>query len=180
MKTPMPEEISEAASKGLLKELDWNFLVKHKNSKDKGGKNILHIAASCNKLEELPKDIMSEELFMEKDDWGSTPLHNACMSRRLSEVPKEFLNTKTLSVKDDVGNSVYHIAARFAGLCDIPKETLSSIAKSLDKDDLQYLIDYSEKLEQKDALITLLKESNKRKVIKNLDSQKNKEVNIEI
>jgi len=180
MKTPMPEEISEAASKGLLKELDWNFLVKHKNSKYKQGENILHIAASYKTLEEVPKDIMSEELFMEKNDSGSTPLHNACRSRRLSEVPKEFLNTKTLSVKDNAGNSVYHIAAQFAELSSIPKETLNSIAKSLDKDNLQYLIDYSEKLEQEEALITLQKESNKRKVIKTLDSQKNKEINIDI
>jgi ankyrin repeat protein len=102
----------------------------------KGGETALHRAIKLGKLNEVPREAFSLEIFLAQNDLGRTPLHYAAHFGGLNLIPREYLTKETLSVRNTGGNTPVHIAAQHDHLDEIPAELLTSDLMSMENNSL--------------------------------------------
>ena len=73
---------------------------------DSQGNTPLHRAAMTGRISEIPRHILSIELFLVRNNsfYGDTPIHAAAKSGQLDKVPKEFLTKETMTACDAYEN----------------------------------------------------------------------------
>ncbi len=112
--------------------------------KTQSGDTPLHRAAKQGRIAEIPKHLLSIELFLVRNCRDETPIHAAAGCGKLDKVPLEFLTQETLTASTEYGSSlVYtkkesktgptpprtesplHRAIRFGHADQIPKQFLT-------------------------------------------------------
>ena len=111
------------------------------------GETPLHRAAKLGKICEIPKHLLTIELFMTRNNsfGGATPIHLAAEHGHLDQVPKEFLTKETLTDSTEYQNkesktgptpprteTPLHVAARCGHGDQIPKEFLTPVFLSIE------------------------------------------------
>jgi putative phage-type endonuclease len=91
----------------------------------KRGALPLHGAAKNGKFHEIPRELLTLDLFLAQNSEGETVLHVAARSGTLNQIPSEFLTEETLSVMEMYGRTPLHLAAKFNSLNQIPKHVLT-------------------------------------------------------
>ncbi len=104
------------------------------------GDTPLHRAAKTGRISEIPRHLLTTELFMARNNSFSreTPLHLAAQYGHLDKVPKEFLTKETLTASTEYERkesktgptpprteTPLHVAARYGHADQIPKEFLT-------------------------------------------------------
>jgi putative phage-type endonuclease len=80
----------------------------------------LHRGARNGTLEQIPKELLTLELFLIQNHEGQTALHVAAHKCTLRQVPEAFVTSQTLSVKDQFNRTPLHIAAYYGSLDQLP------------------------------------------------------------
>lgn len=103
----------------------------------KSGETPLHRAAKMGRINEIPKHLLTVELFMTRDNSFArkTPLHLAAEFGQLDNVPKEFLTRETMTASTEYEKNEsrtgptpprtetpLHVAVRCGHADQIPKE----------------------------------------------------------
>lgn len=103
----------------------------------KSGETPLHRAAKMGRINEIPKHLLTVELFLARDNSFArkTPLHLAAEFGQLDNVPKEFLTRETMTVSTEYEKkqsrtgatpprteTPLHVAVRCGHADQIPKE----------------------------------------------------------
>jgi putative phage-type endonuclease len=91
----------------------------------KRGAIPLHGAAKNGKLDEIPRELLTVDLFLVQNSEGETALHVAARNGTLDHVPAEFFTEETLSVMEMYGRTPLHLAAKFDSLNQIPRDALT-------------------------------------------------------
>src|SRR5579862_4356401 len=109
-------------------------------TKTQTGDTPLHRAAKTGRISEIPRHLLTTELFMARNNSFSreTPLHLAAQYGHLDKVPKEFLTKETLTASTEYERkesktgltpprteTPLHVAARYGHADQIPKEFLT-------------------------------------------------------
>jgi len=100
---------------------------------DAKGNTPLHRAAMTGRISEIPKNLLSIELFLVRNNsfYGDTPIHAAAKSGQLDKIPKEFLTRETMTASDIYGNgrgrtpTPLERAIEYGHADQIPKEFLT-------------------------------------------------------
>lgn len=103
---------------------------------DSKGNTPLHRAAITGKISEIPKHLLSVELFLirNKSFYADTPIHAAAKAGQLDKVPKEFLTKETMTACDTYENGWHsqgrtptplERAVQYGHADQIPKEFLT-------------------------------------------------------
>ena len=106
----------------------------------KSGETPLHRAAKMGRINEIPKHLLTAELFMARDNsfTRKTPVHLAAEFGQLNKVPREFLTRETMTASTEYEKkesrtgpapprteTPLHVAARCGHADQIPKEFLT-------------------------------------------------------
>ncbi len=109
-------------------------------TRTQNGDTPLHRAAKTGRISEIPRDLLTIELFMARNNSFAreTPLHLAARYGHLDTVPKEFLTKETLTASTEYERkesktgltpprteTPLHYAARYGYADQIPKEFLT-------------------------------------------------------
>ena len=109
-------------------------------ARTQNGDTPLHRAAKTGRISEIPRHLLSTELFMARNNSFAreTPLHVAARYGQLDKVPKEFLTKETLTASTEYERkesktgptpprteTPLHYAARYGHADQIPKEFLT-------------------------------------------------------
>lgn len=84
----------------------------------------LHIAATCNGFDHIPKELLTAENLLQQDGSGDTPIHLAAFVGRLQMLPLEALPRDVFYAHDGNGKSVITIAREKRILWQIPVSIL--------------------------------------------------------
>jgi len=90
-------------------------------TRTKTGDTPLHRAAKLGRIAEIPKHLLSVELFSVKNDRKETPLDVAARSGQLDKIPKEFLTPEILSIAIPYHGTILHHLAYIKRLDVIPE-----------------------------------------------------------
>jgi putative phage-type endonuclease len=91
----------------------------------KGGDLPLHRGARNGTFDEIPRELLTVDLFLAQNNDGETALHAAARKCNLHQIPPEFFTRETLSVTEKWGRTPLHIAAEFGCLAQMPAEILT-------------------------------------------------------
>jgi putative phage-type endonuclease len=91
----------------------------------KSGDLPLHRGARNGTFHEIPRELLTLDLFLVQNRDGETALHVAAHSKNLSQIPAEFFTMETLSVAEKFGRTPLHIAAAYGCLGQLPREVLT-------------------------------------------------------
>ena len=106
-------------------------------ARTKAGNTPLHMAAKNGQFGEIPRHLLSIELFTVKNRAGETPLHVAAKCGHLDQVPPQFLTKDTMTMTSGIDvyltgsgyqartETVLHAAASNNHADQIPKEFLT-------------------------------------------------------
>ena len=127
----------------------------------KSGETPLHRAAKMGRINEIPKHLLTVELFMLRNNSGATPIHFAAKSGHLDQVPRQVLTKETMTAT--LGKGFYltgsgyqaktetplHLAVQHAN--QIPKEFLTPEFLSIEaggyQDTVLHRLAYADKLD---------------------------------
>ncbi len=121
----------------------------------------LHHAARLGRISEIPKHLLTIELFMVRNNHRQkhTPIHAAAQHGRLDKVPSEFLNKVTVTASVKYENPVVraktetplHVAVRCGHADQIPQEFLKpkflSIAATCNEETVLHELAYARRLD---------------------------------
>ena len=91
----------------------------------KRGALPVHGAAKKGKLDEIPRELLTVDLFMVQNSEGETALHIAARNGTLNQLPPECFTEETLSVMEMYGRTPLHLAAKFDSLNQLPSDVLT-------------------------------------------------------
>jgi ankyrin repeat protein len=124
---PIPdrEELWKAIQKGDLekytpKQIEQGMLQEYR------GNNLYHFAAYNGHLDQIPKELLTEENLLKPDNDRGSCLHFAAREGHLDQIPKELLTAENLLKHDRWGKTCLHYAADYGHLHQIPKELLTA------------------------------------------------------
>jgi len=82
-------------------------------------------AAENGTLNQIPRELLTQENLTIKDKYEDTPLHYAAWYGHLDQIPKELLTQENLTIKNGDGDTPLHWAAKKGHLDQIPQELLT-------------------------------------------------------
>lgn len=91
----------------------------------KKGEIPLHRAARNGTFEEIPRELLTIDLFLLADQNGRTALHVAALYQHLNQIPPEFLTPETMTVRDKNGFTPLHSAAANGCFGQVPPHLLT-------------------------------------------------------
>jgi hypothetical protein len=114
------------ASAGQLHRVPKEYMIRNRIfcTVNRSNENVIDYAAYYGCLDQIPKELVTQDPMSLTNSSNQTPLHMAAESGKLHLIPKEFLTQENLKKEDNWGN-VYHRAAICCTFDTFPEEFLT-------------------------------------------------------